>query len=85
MRFTLVDIQEGEGDPRRIEALNEVISRHTRVSDLRRVDSRDGGIEATYFVDVDGTDRISALIDELKQAFPGIGVSFIDQSRMPTV
>ena len=55
------------------------------MSDLRRVDTRDGGIEATFFVDVDGTDRISALIDELKQAFPGIGVSFIDQSRMPTV
>jgi len=83
--YLSVDINDGEDDPSRIESLNEVIARHTRVSDLRRVDSRDGGIEATYFVDVDGTDRISALIDELKQAFPGIGVSFIDQSRMPTV
>lgn len=83
--YLSVDIDGGEDDPRRIQTLNEVIARHTRVSDLRRVDSRDGGIEATYFVDVDGTDRISALIDELKQAFPGIGVSFIDQSRMPTV
>jgi hypothetical protein len=83
--YLSVDIDDGENDPSRIQSLNEVIGRHTRVSDLRRIDSRDGGIEATYFVDVDGTDRISALIDELKQAFPGIGVSFIDQSRMPTV
>jgi hypothetical protein len=83
--YLSVDIEEGGDGSNRIETLNEVIARHTRASDLRRVDSRDGGIEATYFVDVDGTDRISVLIDELKQAFPGIGVSFIDQSRMPTV
>ena len=69
----------------RINSLNDVIARHVRASDLRRVDSREGSLEATYFVDVDGSNRISALIDDLKQAFPGIGVSFIDQSRMPTV
>jgi hypothetical protein len=62
-----------------------VIARHVRVSDLRRVDSREGTLEATYFVDVDGSQHISALIDDLQQVFPDIGVSFIDQSRMPTV
>ncbi len=77
---------EGEGGQQdRIDSLNEVISRHVRVSDLRRVDAREGSLEATYFVDVDGSDRIPALIDDLNRAFPGVGVSFIDQSRMPTV
>jgi len=83
--YLSVDIDGGGDESGRIRSLNEVIGRHARVSDLRRIDSRDGGVEATYFVDVDGADHISALIDELKQAFPGIGVSFIDQSRMPTV
>jgi len=83
--YLSVDLDGGDDESGRIRSLNEVIGRHTRVSDLRRIDSRDGGVEATYFVDVDDSDHISALIAELKQAFPGIGVSFIDQSRMPTV
>jgi hypothetical protein len=83
--YLSVDLDEGGGGQERINSLNEVISRHVRVSDLRRVDARDGNLEATYFVDVDASNRISELIDDLKRAFPGIGVSFIDQSRMPTV
>jgi hypothetical protein len=83
--YLSVDIDGGGEEQERINSLNDVIARHVRASDLRRVDSREGSLEATYFVDVDGSNRISALIDDLKQAFPGIGVSFIDQSRMPTV
>jgi hypothetical protein len=83
--YLSVDFQGGAGQQERIDALSEVISRHVRSSDLRRVDSRDGSLEATYFVDVDDSNPISALIDELNRSFPGIGVSFIDQSRMPTV
>jgi len=83
--YLSVDIDGGAEEQERINSLNDVIARHVRASDLRRVDSREGSLEATYFVDVDGSNRISALIDDLKQAFPGIGVSFIDQSRMPTV
>jgi len=83
--YLSVEIDGGGGEQERINSLNEVIARHVQASDLRRVDARDGGLEATYFVDVDGSNRISALIDDLKRVFPGIGVSFIDQSRMPTV
>jgi hypothetical protein len=83
--YLSVDLGGGGAEQERIDSLNEVISRHVRVSDLRRVDSRDGGLEATYYVDVDWSNRISAMIDDLNRAFPGIGVSFIDQSRMPTV
>ena len=83
--YLSVDFEGGGGDQDRIDSLNEVIARHVRASDLRRVDSREGSLEATYFVDVDGSNRVSALIDDLNRVFPGIGVSFIDQSRMPTV
>jgi len=83
--YLSVDMEAEGAQQDRIDALNQVIGRHTRARDLRRVDSRNGGLEATYFVDVDGSEHITALIDELNQAFPGIGVSFIDQSRMPTV
>jgi len=83
--YLSVDLEAGSNQQERIRSLNEVITRHTALSDLRRVDSRDGGLEATYFVDVDESDHVSALLDDLNRSFPGIGVSFIDQSRMPSI
>ncbi|MCZ6783085.1 MAG: DUF4956 domain-containing protein [Proteobacteria bacterium] len=76
---------EGTGEEARLERLNEILARHAQVTDLRRVDSREGSLEATYFVDFDGSNRVSELIDELNQAFPGVGVSFIDQNQLPSI
>jgi hypothetical protein len=83
--YLSVDFESGDSEHERIRQLNEVIDRHASASDLRRIDSRSGNLEATYFVDVDESDHVSAMIEDLNRSFPGIGVSFIDQSRMPTV
>lgn len=83
--YLSIDLADGGSGDRRIESLNEVIGRHVDLSDLRRVDAREGNLEATYFVDLAGTSQVSDLIDDLNQAFPGIGVSFIDQSRIPSI
>jgi len=64
---------------------NQVIGNHTLISDLRRVDVRDEGVEATYFIDVENPDNLSILVDNLQKSFPGIGVTFIDQNQMPSV
>ena len=69
----------------RIDQLGQVISRHAQASDLRRLDARDGGLEVTYFVDLEESRRLSELLEELSRTFPGIGVSFIDQNQMPSV
>ena len=60
-------------------------TRQSRPRVTCRADAREGNLEVTYFIDLDGTGQISSLVDELNQVFPGVGVSFIDQSRMPTV
>ena len=83
--YLSVDLEATENQHDRIRALNEVIDRHVAASDLRRIDSREGNIEATYFVDVEESDQVSQLIDDLNRSFPSIGVSFIDQSRMPSI
>jgi hypothetical protein len=69
----------------RIEAVNEVLERHTALADLRRVDSRDGSLELTYFIDVRESADVSALLEDLGASFPGMGVSFIDQNHLPSV
>lgn len=83
--YLSVDLAEDSERGQRIESLNEVIGRHVALSDLRRVDAREGNLEATYFVDLDEANKVSELIDDLNQSFPGIGVSFIDQSRIPSI
>jgi hypothetical protein len=66
-------------------SLNEAISKHVVGSDLRRFDFQDGLVEATYRIDVDSPEAVSALTDELRERFPAVGVTFLDQNRMPSV
>ena len=64
---------------------NQVIGNHVLISDLRRMDVREEGLEATYFIDVENPDDLSNLVSELQKTFSGIGVTFIDQNQMPSV
>ena len=70
---------------RLLNRLNEVISKHVLTSDLRRFDVRPESIEATYFLDIASTDQLSALVDELRNSFPMIGVTFLDQNQLPSI
>jgi len=64
--------------------LHDVIGRHARSCDLRRYDARDHTVEATYALDVNSVADVERLAAELRGAFPGIGITFLDQSRLPT-
>ena len=68
-----------------LEQLNEAISRHVTGSDLRRFDVQDGSVEATYCIEIEGPKNLSALTDELRRRFPGMGATFLDQNRLPSV
>ena len=83
--YLSIDWPGAEGREQRLEAVNEVLERHTTVADLRRVDSRDGALEITYFVDVGESADVSALLDDLETSFPGMGVCFIDQNHLPCI
>ena len=64
---------------------NRVIEKHVMISDLRRIDVREGSLEATYFIDVENPDNLSKLVEDLQKTFSDIGVTFIDQNQMPSV
>ena len=74
--------EETDGFLRRF---NQVIDNHVLVSDLRRLDMREEGLEVTYFIDVNKPDDLSSLMDDLQKSFSGIGVTFIDQNQMPSI
>ena len=81
--YLSIDIRDKALPELVLNKLNELISKHVIVSDLRRIDSRDSGFEATYFIDIKNPDKLSNLVDELHATFSGIGVTFLDQNRIP--
>jgi hypothetical protein len=83
--YLSVDFSPAEGSDLPIDALGQVVSRHVKTGDLRRVDARDDSMEVTYFLDVTAPEKISALVEDLQRTFPGIGVTFIDQNQLPSV
>jgi hypothetical protein len=68
-----------------VHKLTSIVGRHASSTDLRRFDVRDGSVEATLFIDLPSSQKLTELTAELQQAFPQIGMSFIDQSKMPSI
>ena len=68
-----------------LDRLGDVIGANAVKCDLRRYDERDGSIEATYFVDVENVSDLSQLSAALRQSFPKVGITFLDQSKLPSV
>lgn len=85
--YLSVDWREEDdgGKEQALKRLNEVISRHVLASDLRRFDVRDGALEATYFLDISGVDSLNDLTEALRRDFTRIGITFVDQSQIPSV
>lgn len=65
--------------------INNIITKHASLCDLRRFDVRSHSIEVTYFLDIHSIAELSALTNELQREFPSAGVSFIDQNRLPSI
>lgn len=65
--------------------ISNIILGHVQNNDLRRYDVRPDSVEAVYFVDIASAEDLSALADELRATYPTIGVTFLDQSQLPSV
>lgn len=68
-----------------LEKINVIIAKHVNVCDLRRFDFRSHSIEATYFIDIKSVTALNELTNELRRELPSVGVSFLDQNRLPSV
>jgi uncharacterized membrane protein YhiD involved in acid resistance len=84
--FLSVDwqMEAGRDGGQCLERLNESVSEFTVSCDLRRFDIRDKTLEATYFVDASSPESLSRLVGELRSSYPRIGITFLDQSRLPS-
>jgi hypothetical protein len=62
--------------------VNACLVDHADIVDFRRLDSRDGTLQLTYFVDIKDPETLSYLVDDLKANFPVTEVSFLQQEQV---
>jgi hypothetical protein len=84
--YLSVEWQDGQYPPEeRMNRLNESIRENVRWSDMRRFDTKGTTIEATYIVGFDKPEQLSKLVSRLQERHQGIGITFLDQSNLPSV
>ncbi len=76
----LVEEQDGEGSL--FSRVNERLLEHVPVVDFRRLDSRDGALQLTYYVECPDPHRLDELIDDLRHNFAVSEISFIQQDQL---
>ncbi|MBN1177704.1 MAG: DUF4956 domain-containing protein [Anaerolineae bacterium] len=75
-------IREGEDESSLFSRVNARLLEHVDVADFRRLDSRDGVLQATYFIHCRSPQTLNDLIDDLKRTFPIDEISFIQQDQV---
>lgn len=83
--FLSLNCSESDSQNNLPQRTNEIILKHARQSDLRRIDTKEKNWEAIFFIDLPSFESTHQLLSELKTEFPGISVTLIDQNQLPTV
>jgi uncharacterized membrane protein YhiD involved in acid resistance len=75
-------IKEDEEQTSLFNRVNAELLEHVEVLDFRRLDSRDGTLQLTYFISCYDPKTLNDLIDDLKDHLPIDEVSFIQQDQV---
>jgi hypothetical protein len=62
--------------------VNARLLEYVDVVDFRRLDSRDGTLQLTYFIHCRAPQTLNDIIDDLRRSFPVSEVSFIQQDQV---
>jgi hypothetical protein len=78
-----VEVPRGNPNDQLLREINGYVIGHAPRSSLRRVDVREGVLQATYFVDCNGHDNAVSLMEGLNGMLPDAAISFIEQGGLP--
>lgn len=79
--FLNVAVQENDGEEGLFKRLHECLQQHLDRVEFRRLDSRDGTMQVTYFVRPASSRELNDLLDDLRRRFPVAEVSLIQQDH----
>ncbi len=68
-----------------LESLNETLAKHVSRCDLRRYDVRNHSVDVAYIVNFEGVDKLAVMTEEIKALAPDAGITFLDQTGLPSV
>ncbi len=62
-----------------LDQIHDCLSKYVKNIDFRRLDSRDGLMQLTFFIDVDDVNTLNNLVDDLHRQFPITEISLLKQ------
>ncbi|MDJ0704160.1 MAG: DUF4956 domain-containing protein [Leptolyngbyaceae cyanobacterium MO_188.B28] len=74
-----VEVPQAQQQDGVLEKIHGILSTYTRLIDMRRVDQRDGLLQATYFINCQDSKALIGLMDTLQATVPNIAISCIEQ------
>ncbi len=77
-----VMVKEDEEQDSLFNQVNDRLLEHVSVVDFRRLDSRDGVLQLTYFIHCHTPQTLGDIVDDLKHHFPIHEISFIQQDQV---
>jgi len=83
--YLTIDLEESSDEYGRLQLINSIILKYAKDAELRRFETQRNETGATYHIDIKNTASLSLLSDDLKQSFPGVIITFIDQNRLPSI
>ena len=83
--YLSVNLESVAATDNALESVNQVIAEHVTALDIRRLDQRADGFDATYLLDIQSSDDLVALGKSLQGKHPGINITFLDQNGLPGI
>lgn len=77
-----IEVESAEAGGAMLSRINELLLQHVAQADLRRMDTQNNRMQATYYLSIDDAKTIAALTDQLRQALPGSSISLVEQNNL---
>ena len=74
-----VEVPQEKGVDSVLEQIHHIVTTHANQTDMRRIDSRNGLLQATYYIDCRNSNTLITLMDSLQTSLPKAAVSFVEQ------
>jgi uncharacterized membrane protein YhiD involved in acid resistance len=80
--FLSIESQGGESE---LYTISDIVSQHSNNADLRRYDITDGKSNIVFYLNIKDIENIKVITEKLISNIPEISITFIDQSKMPSI
>ncbi len=80
--FLNIELPGKSSDPKSFSTIEQIIAQKKIKADVRRMDSRDDLLLATYYVDCRHKEDLVGLVNELRARLPQASISFVRQDNL---